>query len=72
MAISQPAFEKRLQLIRDLKEVISAKYPKCQIHPFGSFFTGLGDDKSDLDISVDVFNSAGAYDGTTEGITKTQ
>jgi predicted nucleotidyltransferase len=40
----------------NLRQKLRGKYPNIKTHPFGSFGIGLGDDKSDLDIFVDIDN----------------
>ena len=45
----------RSRVLRDLFNVISTRFPRCKIFPFGSFVTLLGDRESDLDIYVDAY-----------------
>lgn len=48
--------QKHLRVCDLLRRRLSCKYPKVQIYPFGSYIIGLGHEKADIDIFIDLEN----------------
>lgn len=44
----------RREFLEELTHVLRRQYPKCQVYPFGSTITGLGDRDADIDIYLDL------------------
>lgn len=57
-AQSQEALGVKHKLIRDLTSHLRTILPSCQVHPFGSYFTQLSEDSSDLDLFVWTSNAS--------------
>jgi len=45
--------EVRTELLQNIKRCLRKKFPVCQLYPFGSFLSGIGDKDSDLDVIYD-------------------
>lgn len=57
--IPKPDLVLRWQRVFELLLILRKHYPNCEVHPFGSLLTGLGDVSSDIDIWVDVNGDRG-------------